>query len=72
MFHRKGAKSAEKDMDEYEDCPHDKGTYHDKNDFHHPDIERCNLCDEVMNYSKKEYEGDLYDDEFWGDEDDDW
>mgnify|MGYP001275082281 CR=1 FL=1 len=45
-----------------DDCPHNEGTYHDKEDYTFPDVQRCNLCDVVMNYSEKEYNDDLGED----------
>lgn len=54
-----------------EDCPHNEGTCHDKEDYTFQDVQRCNLCDVVMNYSRKEYD-DLEEGDFWYDENDDW
>lgn len=55
-----------------DDCKHDCGTYHDKQDHTFPDVQRCNLCDVVMNYSRKEYNADLgesiFDDDVCDDE----
>jgi len=53
-----------------DDCKHNEGVYHDKEDNTFPDIERCNLCGVVMNYSRKEYD-DLEEGDFWYDDDDD-
>ena len=56
-----------------DNCPHDQGTYHDKEDTTFPDVKRCNICDVTMNYSDKEYDGDCIDTSlFWEDDDDLW
>jgi len=53
-----------------DDCKHNCGAYHDKEDFTFPDVMRCNCCDKVMNYSRKEYD-DLEEGYFWYDDEDD-
>jgi hypothetical protein len=50
-------------------CTHKYGTYTEKDE---PGVKRCNDCDVVMNMTKREFEGDLYDSDFWDDEDEDY
>lgn len=56
-----------------EDCKHECGTYIDKEDLSHEvDVIRCNNCDACLNMTDKEFEGDLYDSDFWDDNDEDF